>query len=303
LSKSSCYARPDHTLGHFRPITDQSCLPVHVRFAPKANLRLGATGRRRSPAASGLFVERIRGVDGSGSRFAVRHQATADLLLTVGPPALGLRPPGVGLDRPRPPTRLRHCCENLFGRNFRGLRCRDRVIYPGVYLQVQPLPVHIFCALGRLAGTKIMNWGLYSILYIGVVVTFWFVLGLAFIGLQTFIWALMYLIANRKTVLSALYTVLLYYLYLILLAIPLLAMYLLTRLFLGSFNFSENQILRISAIICLVLGVWLSPKIKRTIYKWTGIGCCSPRTTGHGHGLPRASINSRGERYPRALCG
>jgi hypothetical protein len=125
-----------------------------------------------------------------------------------------------------------------------------------------------------------MNWGLYSILYIGVVVTFWFVLGLAFIGIQTFIrafiWALMYLIANRKTVLSAcwecLYTVLLFYLYLILLAIPLPAMYLLTRFFLGSFNFSENQMLRISAIICLVLGVWLSPKIKRTIYKWTGIG-------------------------------
>src|SRR5437773_58387 len=24
-------------------------------------------------------------------------------------------------------------------------------------------------------------------------------------------------------------------------------------------------------------------------------GCCSPRTTGHGHGLPRAAMNSRGE--------
>jgi hypothetical protein len=106
------------------------------------------------------------------------------------------------------------------------------------------------------------------------------VLALAFIGVRTFIrafiWALMYLIANRKTVLSGcwkgLYTVLLFYLCLILLAIPLLAMYLLTRFFLGSFNFSENQILRVSAIICLALGVWLSPKINRTIYKWTGIG-------------------------------
>ena len=31
--------------------------------------------------------------------------------------------------------------------------------------------------------------------------------------------------------------------------------------------------------------------------------CCSPRTTGHGQGFPRAAMNSRGERYPRALCG
>lgn len=31
--------------------------------------------------------------------------------------------------------------------------------------------------------------------------------------------------------------------------------------------------------------------------------CCSPRTTGHGQGLARAAMNSRGERYPRALCG
>jgi len=30
--------------------------------------------------------------------------------------------------------------------------------------------------------------------------------------------------------------------------------------------------------------------------------CCSPRTSGHGHELPRAAINSRGERYPSALC-
>jgi hypothetical protein len=33
------------------------------------------------------------------------------------------------------------------------------------------------------------------------------------------------------------------------------------------------------------------------------IACCSPRTTGHGQGLARAAMNSRGERYPRALCG
>src|SRR5262245_40645789 len=31
--------------------------------------------------------------------------------------------------------------------------------------------------------------------------------------------------------------------------------------------------------------------------------CCSRGTTGHGQGLPRAAMNSRGERYPRALCG
>ena len=31
--------------------------------------------------------------------------------------------------------------------------------------------------------------------------------------------------------------------------------------------------------------------------------CCSPRTIGHGQGFPRAAMNSRGERYPRALCG
>jgi hypothetical protein len=31
--------------------------------------------------------------------------------------------------------------------------------------------------------------------------------------------------------------------------------------------------------------------------------CCSPRTTGHGHEFPRAAMNSRGERYPSALCG
>jgi hypothetical protein len=34
-----------------------------------------------------------------------------------------------------------------------------------------------------------------------------------------------------------------------------------------------------------------------------GITCCSPRTTGHGHEFPRAAMNSRGERYPSALCG
>ena len=31
--------------------------------------------------------------------------------------------------------------------------------------------------------------------------------------------------------------------------------------------------------------------------------CCRPQTTGHGQGYPRAAMNSRGERYPRALCG
>ena len=31
--------------------------------------------------------------------------------------------------------------------------------------------------------------------------------------------------------------------------------------------------------------------------------CCGPRTTGHGQGLAWAAMNSRGERYPRALCG
>jgi formyltetrahydrofolate synthetase len=33
------------------------------------------------------------------------------------------------------------------------------------------------------------------------------------------------------------------------------------------------------------------------------LACCSPRTTGHGQGVPRAAMNSRGERYPRAFCG
>src|SRR5262249_48372285 len=36
---------------------------------------------------------------------------------------------------------------------------------------------------------------------------------------------------------------------------------------------------------------------------WNREGCCSPRTTGHGQGLAGAAVNSRGERYPRALCG
>jgi hypothetical protein len=121
-----------------------------------------------------------------------------------------------------------------------------------------------------------MYWGSYITLYIGAVVTFWFVFGLAFFGIRICIRSLMYLITNRKTVLSAswkcLYTALLFYLYLILLAILLLAMYFLARFLLGSFNLSEQQIFWVSAIICLVTGVWLSPKIKGTIYKWTGIG-------------------------------
>jgi hypothetical protein len=121
-----------------------------------------------------------------------------------------------------------------------------------------------------------MYWGSYITLYIGVVVTFWFVLGLAFFGIRICIRGLLYLITNRKTVLSAswkcLYSALLFYLYLILLAILLLAMYFLIRFFLGSFNLSEHQIFWISAIICLVAGVWLSPKIKRAICKWAGIG-------------------------------
>ena len=32
-------------------------------------------------------------------------------------------------------------------------------------------------------------------------------------------------------------------------------------------------------------------------------GVCSHRTIGHAQGFPRAAMNSRGERYPRALCG
>jgi hypothetical protein len=34
-----------------------------------------------------------------------------------------------------------------------------------------------------------------------------------------------------------------------------------------------------------------------------GYNCCRPRMIGHGQGFPRAAMNSRGERYPRALCG
>ena len=35
----------------------------------------------------------------------------------------------------------------------------------------------------------------------------------------------------------------------------------------------------------------------------TNYFCCRPQMTGHGQGFPRAAMNSRGERYPRALCG
>jgi hypothetical protein len=35
----------------------------------------------------------------------------------------------------------------------------------------------------------------------------------------------------------------------------------------------------------------------------SGSRCCSPRMIGHGQGFPRALMNSRGERYLRALCG
>jgi hypothetical protein len=42
-------------LGHFQP-TDQSCLPVHVRFAPKADLRLRATGTRRIEVGRTLTI-------------------------------------------------------------------------------------------------------------------------------------------------------------------------------------------------------------------------------------------------------
>ena len=39
-------------------------------------------------------------------------------------------------------------------------------------------------------------------------------------------------------------------------------------------------------------------------YDGSPIGaCCRPRIIGHGQGFPRAAMNSRGERYPRALCG
>jgi hypothetical protein len=74
---------------------------------------------------------------------------------------------------------------------------------------------------GPLTISETMYWGYYITLYIGVVVTFWFVLGLAFFGIRICSWGLVYLTTNRKTVLSAtwkwLYTALLFYLYLILL--------------------------------------------------------------------------------------
>ena len=49
----------------------------------------------------------------------------------------------------------------------------------------------------------------------------------------------------------------------------------------------------------------LVPGTPATHGQWFAVlaQCCSPRTSGHGHELPRAAINSRGERYPSALCG
>jgi hypothetical protein len=45
------------------------------------------------------------------------------------------------------------------------------------------------------------------------------------------------------------------------------------------------------------------PKLNSYLLGNRSSRCCSPRTTGHGHELPRAAMNSRGERYPSALCG
>jgi hypothetical protein len=46
----------------------QSCLPVHVGFAPKADLRLGATGRTRAEVGRTL-CERARRQDLEGDEF------------------------------------------------------------------------------------------------------------------------------------------------------------------------------------------------------------------------------------------
>ena len=52
------------------------------------------------------------------------------------------------------------------------------------------------------------------------------------------------------------------------------------------------------------LATWIFETAKRhQFFANTQQLCCSPRTTGHGQGFPRAAMNSRGERYPRALCG
>ena len=42
---------------------------------------------------------------------------------------------------------------------------------------------------------------------------------------------------------------------------------------------------------------------RRNILHIYGAACCSPQPIGHGQGFSRAAMNSRGERYPRALCG
>ena len=43
--------------------------------------------------------------------------------------------------------------------------------------------------------------------------------------------------------------------------------------------------------------------VRRQLRRSHVLECCSPRTAGHGQGVPRVAMNSRGERYPRALCG
>jgi hypothetical protein len=52
-------------------------------------------------------------------------------------------------------------------------------------------------------------------------------------------------------------------------------------------------------------GVLVSLSSKRAVQVWGYYSGCeiAPEPTGHGHELPRAAMNSRGERYPSALCG
>jgi hypothetical protein len=57
--RALCIAAKYSRLRRFRVIFDrsgQSCLPVHVRIAPKADLRLGATGTRRDEVGADLHL-------------------------------------------------------------------------------------------------------------------------------------------------------------------------------------------------------------------------------------------------------
>jgi hypothetical protein len=53
----------------------------------------------------------------------------------------------------------------------------------------------------------------------------------------------------------------------------------------------------------LAISVWREQHPFGNVTGFVQVICCRPQITGHGQGFPRAAMNSRGERYPRALCG